>query len=147
MNRRNVFGLFLLPLLKAMGAVHSVSTRLTDGSWVSSQTRFQNGYLVQSSLRVAADGASIMQFELTVAARRDATVEGLLRAAGLEIEIKTNFVSAVGVLVTKVEDVEGDFHILIDGTLFLSGSIGTAIVKPGQKVLLRALTGARLAAK
>lgn len=147
MKRRNLFGLLLLPALRLGAAIHPISVRLNDGSLVCSETRLQNGYLLQTSMRVGADGVSVLQYELTLTARRDAVVESLLRAAGLEMDTKTGFATAPGLLLTKIEDVEGDFNILVDGTVFLDGSISTKSVRAGQKVLIRALTGARMAAK
>lgn len=147
MKRRNLLGLALLPVLRLKAAVHPISARLNDGSLVCGETRLQNGYLLQTSMRVSVDGVSVLQYELVLTARREATIESLLRSAGLETETKTGFASVAGLLLVKIEDVEGDFNIFIDSTVFLDGSISTKIVRAGQKVLIRALPGARMSAR
>ncbi len=142
MTRRSLLAVF--PFARVLAANYMLGSRLSDGSMFFSG--FRNGYACETVIKSLADG-TIQKFEATITARRDVVAEALLSAAGYTPVYKSGFTGLSGGLVVRVEDVEGDFNLLVDGQLFLNEGVGTKRLTNGQKLTVRALPGAKLSAK
>jgi hypothetical protein len=129
--------MFLFHFFAVVGftAEYVVTERKSDGTIF--KHGFRKGYPVKSTLKVEEDGTVVI-FQLSVTAVREASVEGLFRAAGLEMEIKYDDAGFVGQpRITSIENVAGGMEISIDEqTPFQTGNVGTQLVQKGQKVTI-----------
>ena len=123
-NRRMfLLGVFgnVLPI-----ADYLVSSQLSDGSIAKSG--YVNGYPYSCLVKISNTGV-VSRFELSVTAKRDTGIYDLLRAVGTTMDL--TYYNGQPLLV-KVGDVRANFHVLIDGQLFLWDNIIAKRVNPGQ---------------
>ena len=146
-NRRALLSLLVFPFARAAKtAVYGSCFRTVDGTLV--YDGFSNGYKLFWALKVKEDNISVATFQYSLVARRNTSVENLLRAAGAKIVLRSDFSSLpTQPLLTQIDDIKGDFNVLIDDRLFLNDNVGTKQVNADQKVSIFLAGNGSLVAK